>query len=156
MRTDSKPILVNLYMAWFMFCCSNVCIVSLYLLIYLKYSPVNIKNIKVGSVYQWCTCGLSKTQPWCDNTHIGTGFKPLKWIAPGTKKDGKPQQIYSICACKYTTDPPYCDASHIHLPMQYIKAQRECIKDHANIKKMCTACGFKASELKANEPSGST
>ncbi|KAL5036693.1 hypothetical protein RTP6_004230 [Batrachochytrium dendrobatidis] len=75
------------------------------------YSPVNIKNIKVGSVYQWCTCGLSKTQPWCDNTHIGTGFKPLKWIAPGTKKDGKPQQIYSICACKYTTDPPYCDAS---------------------------------------------
>ncbi|KAH6559939.1 hypothetical protein BASA50_009029 [Batrachochytrium salamandrivorans] len=118
------------------------------------YSAVNVKGLETGSVHRWCTCGLSKKQPWCDDSHIGTPFKPLEWVVPGTKKDGRPQHVYSICACKYTQDPPYCDASHIHLPMIYLKAQRECVQNHSTVVKICSACGFRPLELdNESEPS---
>ena len=26
-------------------------------------------NLKAGNIYSICTCGLSKTMPYCDNTH---------------------------------------------------------------------------------------
>ncbi|TPX39749.1 hypothetical protein SeMB42_g06272 [Synchytrium endobioticum] len=81
--------------------------------------------------------------------HTGTGFKPVKWVVPGTVKDGKPQTLYSLCGCKYTTAPPYCNADHIHLPMQYLKQIRECSEDHEKVIKLCTAadtthssCGY--------------
>ncbi|TPX37578.1 hypothetical protein SmJEL517_g00665 [Synchytrium microbalum] len=86
---------------------------------------------------------LSKKQPWCDGSHVGTGIAPMKWTVPGTVKDGGEQAIYSICGCKYTEAPPYCDASHIHLPMKYLKSIRECTEDHIAVAKLCTACGFK-------------
>ncbi|KAI8847036.1 hypothetical protein BC829DRAFT_397383 [Chytridium lagenaria] len=107
------------------------------------YGPINVRNLTVGEIKRWCTCGLSKTQPWCDNSHIGTGFKPLKWVVPGTIKDGRPQAMYQICNCKYTKAPPYCDASHTSLPLKYLKAQKECTKDHDAVKKLCVDCGFK-------------
>ncbi|KAI8926780.1 hypothetical protein BC831DRAFT_455015 [Entophlyctis helioformis] len=107
-----------------------------------QYGPSNLRGLETGRVLRWCTCGLSKSQPWCDNSHIGTGFKPLKWTVPGTRKDGGDQHMYSICACKYTKDPPYCDATHIHLPLIYHKAMQECKEDHSAVAKLCTACGF--------------
>ncbi|KAJ3113876.1 hypothetical protein HDU96_002829 [Phlyctochytrium bullatum] len=107
------------------------------------YGPINVRNVTVGEVKRWCTCGLSKTQPWCDNSHIGTGFKPLRWVVPGTIKDGRAQSMYQICNCKYTKAPPYCDASHTSIPLKYVQAQRECKEDHAAIKKLCTKCGFR-------------
>ena len=27
--------------------------------------------------YLWCTCGMSKNQPFCDGSHAKTEFKPL-------------------------------------------------------------------------------
>lgn len=90
-------------------------------------------------------CRLSKKQPWCDGSHKGTPFEPLKWTVPGTKKDGKAQTLYSICACKYTQDPPYCDATHIHLPLQVLDRQDKCTKDHSPqiVGKLCASCGFR-------------
>jgi hypothetical protein len=70
------------------------------------YCPASIKDVKVGDVKKWCTCGLSQKQPWCDGSHIGTPFTPLIWTVPGTLKDNKPQRLYSICMCKYTSSPP--------------------------------------------------
>ncbi|ORZ33632.1 hypothetical protein BCR44DRAFT_127221 [Catenaria anguillulae PL171] len=61
------------------------------------YGPCIIRGLKPGEKKRWCTCGLSKTQPWCDNAHRGTPFKPHVWKVPD-----KPQTIYSICNCKYT------------------------------------------------------
>ncbi|KAJ3297241.1 hypothetical protein HDU79_004365 [Rhizoclosmatium sp. JEL0117] len=107
------------------------------------YGPINVRNLKMGDTMLWCTCGLSKTQPWCDKSHIGTKFKPLKWKVEGTKKDGGAQTFYSICNCKYTTDPPFCDASHIHLPLKYLKAVKECSEaPHESVKKICEKCGY--------------
>ncbi|TPX42375.1 hypothetical protein SeLEV6574_g05643 [Synchytrium endobioticum] len=106
------------------------------------YGPYNVRDLQVGQVKWWCQCGLSKKQPWCDNSHTGTGFKPVKWVVPGTVKDGKPQTLYSLCGCKYTTAPPYCNADHIHLPMQYLKQIRECSEDHEKVIKLCTVCGY--------------
>ncbi|KAJ3191450.1 hypothetical protein HK101_007703 [Irineochytrium annulatum] len=107
------------------------------------YGPINVRNLAIGDKKRWCTCGLSKTQPWCDNSHIGTPFKPLKWVVPGTAKDGRPQTMYQICNCKYTRAPPFCDATHTSLPLKYIEAQRVCEADHTKVEKLCALCGFR-------------
>ncbi|MBM3809677.1 MAG: CDGSH iron-sulfur domain-containing protein [Acidimicrobiia bacterium] len=59
--------------------------------------------------YHWCTCGGSKRQPFCDGSHKGTGFTPLKVTITeaGTKY---------FCACKHTKNAPFCDGSHKTLP----------------------------------------
>lgn len=69
------------------------------------------KELKPETQYSWCTCGLSKDDPWCDGAHkipVVTGFKSLKFFVP---KEG----TYSICGCKHTKNPPYCDGSHCNL-----------------------------------------
>ena len=37
-----------------------------------------------GKSYFWCQCGLSKNQPFCDNSHQGTSFKPVPFKAKET------------------------------------------------------------------------
>jgi len=74
------------------------------------YAPYNIKALEFGKYYLWCSCGLSKTQPWCDGSHATTNFEPIKFQLDRT------QSIYSICGCKYSENPPWCDARHISLP----------------------------------------
>ena len=39
-------------------------------------------NVKAGERYKWCSCGLSKNQPWCDGSHIGTEYEPIRFTAP--------------------------------------------------------------------------
>lgn len=58
-----------------------------------------------GQKVKWCSCGLSKNQPWCDNSHVGSKFEPLVFTAPESK-------IYSMCLCKYTKKSPVCDGIH--------------------------------------------
>ena len=55
--------------------------------------------------YWWCTCGASKSQPFCDGSHKGSSFTPLKWTAEETGRK-------FFCACKHTKTPPFCDGSH--------------------------------------------
>ncbi|ORX88806.1 hypothetical protein K493DRAFT_267883 [Basidiobolus meristosporus CBS 931.73] len=106
------------------------------------YGPINVCGLVPGQTKLWCTCGLSKKQPWCDASHKGTKFKPLKWVVPGTLADGRSQARYSICNCKYTKAPPYCDAAHTDLPCKYLGQQGECKEDHAAVEKLCEACGY--------------
>ena len=58
-----------------------------------------------GQEYHFCTCGRSKSQPFCDGSHVGTSFNP-KVIVP--KEDSET----FLCACKYTKNSPYCDGTH--------------------------------------------
>ena len=67
-----------------------------------KPMPVEVEN---GKDYYWCACGKSATQPFCDGSHKGSEFSPLKYTAD---KDGK----VFFCACKRTDNSPLCDGSH--------------------------------------------
>ena len=64
--------------------------------------------VEAGKSYFWCACGRSANQPFCDGSHKGTGFSPVKYT-PET--DGKA----FFCACKHTGTPPLCDGSHAKL-----------------------------------------
>jgi CDGSH-type Zn-finger protein len=55
--------------------------------------------------YHWCACGKSKAQPFCDGSHKGTEFAPLKVEITEAK-------TVAWCQCKHTKNPPFCDGSH--------------------------------------------
>lgn len=61
-------------------------------------------DLKKGKEYYYCSCGISKNQPFCDGSHQGTSFKPVAFIA-GTAKE-------YLCMCKHSKMPPFCDGSH--------------------------------------------
>jgi CDGSH-type Zn-finger protein len=59
--------------------------------------------------FWWCACGQSKTQPFCDGAHKGTGFAPLKVDVAAAKTIG-------WCGCKRSKNGAFCDGSHGKLP----------------------------------------
>ena len=70
-------------------------------------SPYPVE-VEAGKSYFWCACGLSANQPFCDGSHKGSGFTPVKFDAAETKT------VY-FCGCKHTANPPFCDGSHAKL-----------------------------------------
>ena len=64
--------------------------------------PVDVEQ---GKDYWWCACGLSEKQPFCDGSHSGTDFTPVKYEAAESKK-------VFFCGCKATKSQPLCDGSH--------------------------------------------
>ncbi len=58
-----------------------------------------------GKTYFWCACGRSARQPFCDGSHKGTEFAPVKYTA---EKDGK----VFFCGCKHSGTKPLCDGTH--------------------------------------------
>lgn len=66
-------------------------------------------NVKAGRTYFWCSCGRSANQPFCDGSHKGTDFSPMKFKA--TQDDE-----LLFCGCKQTRNGPFCDGAHTNLP----------------------------------------
>lgn len=66
--------------------------------------PIAIQ-LKQGETYYYCTCGRTGNQPFCDGSHEGTKFKPLKFEAT---IDGTSH----LCMCRHSKNPPYCDGTH--------------------------------------------
>src|SRR5580692_11110371 len=62
-------------------------------------------DVEAGKSYWWCACGQSKNQPFCDGSHKGSAFTPLKYT---TEKAGD----YWLCACKHSGKKPLCDGTH--------------------------------------------
>lgn len=62
--------------------------------------------------YLWCACGRSKTQPFCDSSHRGTPFTPVRF----TVKARRGTETVWLCGCKRSKDRPFCDGTHNTLP----------------------------------------
>ena len=67
-----------------------------------------VVELEEGKNYSWCTCGRSGKQPFCDGSHKGTEFTPLRFTAEDSKK-------YGLCGCKHTKNAPFCDGEHNNL-----------------------------------------
>lgn len=62
-------------------------------------------EVVAGKSYFWCACGQSQKQPFCDGSHKGTSFSPIKYTAEDTR-------AVFFCGCKQTAKAPFCDGSH--------------------------------------------
>lgn len=83
-------------------------------------------KLRAGRPYNWCACGRSARQPFCDGSHAGSGIEPLRFFAD---VDGDAL----LCACKRTKRAPYCDGSHNALSDTYEEASAEDIAAAASI-----------------------
>lgn len=62
-------------------------------------------HLQAGQTYLWCVCGNSSRQPFCDGSHNGSTFTPLRFTA-------ETSGVFNLCGCKATDDKPFCDGSH--------------------------------------------
>lgn len=62
--------------------------------------------VEKGKTYWWCSCGLSKSQPFCDGSHQGTDFEPVQFTA-------EDKVMVAFCGCKQSKHKPFCDDAHI-------------------------------------------
>jgi CDGSH-type Zn-finger protein len=67
-------------------------------------SPFAVELVQ-GERYYWCACGRSKSQPFCDGSHQGTGLEPVAFTAEKT-------ETAYLCGCKRTANRPFCDGTH--------------------------------------------
>ncbi|WP_293008379.1 CDGSH iron-sulfur domain-containing protein [Nitrosomonas sp.] len=70
----------------------------------LSFSPIEVQ-LESGKDYYWCSCGQSKSQPFCDGSHKNTEFTPKKFSASENKTAW-------LCTCKKTGNAPFCDGTH--------------------------------------------
>ncbi len=72
-----------------------------------QYKPYRVE-VEAGERYLWCSCGLSKSQPFCDKSHAGTSFTPVAWTAEASG-------TVLFCGCKHSAAGVVCDGSHNNL-----------------------------------------
>lgn len=67
-------------------------------------SPYQVE-VEEGKTYKWCRCGRSRTQPFCDESHLATGIEPAVFVAERS-------ETLLLCGCKETGNAPFCDGTH--------------------------------------------
>lgn len=71
--------------------------------------PYLLEDLPPGE-YAWCACGRSQRQPFCDGSHAGTGWLPVRFTV--TPRTG----TLWLCGCKHSRRKPHCDGFHNRLP----------------------------------------
>ncbi len=89
--------------------------------------PILVTLAKKGDRVFWCACGRSKTQPFCDGSHKGTGIAPVPYVAKTDNEEAL------LCACKRTRTAPFCDGAHNALSDGYALADEDEIAASAAI-----------------------
>ena len=62
-------------------------------------------EVEAGKKYYWCSCGLSKNQPFCDGAHKGSGLKSIMFESTESK-------LIYFCGCKHSKNGVLCDSAH--------------------------------------------
>lgn len=77
---------------------------------YKKFLPI-VAEVNEGTVYRWCGCGDSQTQPFCDkeNCEMAVTYKATL------------TEDAVFCNCKQTKNPPWCDGSHAKFLLEVVK-----------------------------------
>jgi len=81
--------------------------------IIVQKAPFKIE-VEAGKKYYWCSCGLSKSQPFCDGSHKSVesakemGLKSVMFEASESK-------VVYFCGCKYGKHGVLCDGAHNNL-----------------------------------------
>ncbi|MDJ0843106.1 CDGSH iron-sulfur domain-containing protein [Crocosphaera sp.] len=68
-----------------------------------KLKPI-VLELEAGDYFR-CTCGQSKNGAFCDGSHKGTEFTPVKFTL-------EEKQTVALCDCAKTDNSPFCDGSH--------------------------------------------
>ena len=66
-------------------------------------------EVEEGTNYFWCSCGKSNKQPFCDGSHVGSEYAPMRFVAK------KSEKVF-FCGCKATENSPFCDGNHQKIP----------------------------------------
>ena len=86
--------------------------------------PVKV-NLSKGQEYHFCTCGRSRSQPFCDGSHVGTKFTPRVIVSE------EDQEAY-LCACKHTNNAPFCDGTHARFTDDQVGREGPGVKASTN------------------------
>jgi CDGSH-type Zn-finger protein len=68
----------------------------------------SLKMYMEPGTYQYCTCGRSMDQPFCDDSHIGTPFLPEEVVITEA-------QLVKWCMCRHSGKGYWCDNKHREL-----------------------------------------
>ncbi|PIQ25242.1 MAG: hypothetical protein COW63_19095 [Bacteroidetes bacterium CG18_big_fil_WC_8_21_14_2_50_41_14] len=68
----------------------------------------SLKLVMEPGIYFWCACGRSVNQPFCDESHKGTRFKPEKVVI-------EEPQLVKWCMCRHSGQGAFCDNKHREL-----------------------------------------
>ena len=98
--------------------------------------PIKVQ-LEKGETKNWCACGLSSNQPYCDGSHRKTDIKPKQFVA---EESGDA----FLCMCKQTKNPPYCDGTHAKLPAKSNTSELRSITNSGSTREEPTLAYIKA------------